>query len=167
MIAKKNDLDKVYLLELTKELQYIEQKEKAWKRKIRRILYPLISAFVLLAGYGFYLIQSVTTDIDNMSASVVRMNESVSRNIKNMAIRSQVIARDMDKMIDNISTMSLSLQSMSGNMGHMTATATELQIPMYDLNLSTRHIQHNMGNLNDNLDKPLGMFNQFIPWGFQ
>lgn len=164
MPTRKNELNKDDLLELSKEFKSFEQKETSEKNNIKTILYPSLIAFVILAVYAFYLIQSLTTDVDAMSTSLLSMTESVSKNMDLLSATTIEMSQSMDKMLGNIDSMSQSTKGISNNMGGMTQTISALQAPMDDMNLSTQQMQLDVHSLDQSISKPLRMFNQFIPW---
>ena len=163
MDTKKTNTQKEYLVGLTTELQYFERKVERQSNKIKIILYPALMAFALLAAYGFYLIQSLTTDVNKMSASVVKMSDAISRNMNSISVTANDMSGSVGKMVGNIHSMSRSSRGIANNMGEMTITVEALRAPMDDMNASTSHMQHDVRGLNQSISKPLGMFNRFIP----
>lgn len=164
MSIKKDILSEEYLAELSEELHSVGQKATAEKNHIKIILYPSLIAFVVLAAYAFFLIQSLTTDVNSMSASLLNMTESVSNNMDTLSATTIEINQSMDKMLENISSMSQSAQGISSDMDNMTQNVAALQTPMDDMNRSTQYMKLDIHGLNQSFSKPLGMFNQFLPW---
>ena len=46
----------------------------------------------------------------------------------------------------------------------MTQNVAALQTPMDSMNSSTQQMKLDVNGLNQSFSKPLGMFNQFLPW---
>ena len=163
MTIKNNKPSNEYFIQLEKELKYVEHKQEAGKRNIKLMIYPLLASFALLGGYGFYLIQSLATDVGKMSTTVLMMSNSISKNIETISVTAKSMSGNMKKMTGTVNTMSRSTKEISGSMTTMNLTVTDLQIPLDDINASTQRMQFDARGLNQNISKPLEMFNRFIP----
>ncbi|MGF1642435.1 MAG: hypothetical protein ACFCUJ_02255 [Thiotrichales bacterium] len=91
----------------------------AFERSARRwemIVYPAMFAFMLLAGYGFYLIYSLTNDM-----------RVIAQNLDpNMGLHMSRLSTDMEKMTSTIAHMSDNVREMAGTMGTMAQTTTSM-----------------------------------------
>ncbi len=163
MDSKENNSHKKFIEALSNELQSFETKEEIQRKKMILMLYPLLAAFALLAGYGFYLIQSLATDVGKMSTSVLMMSESISKNLESMSSTTKNISKNMATMTLDVHSMGQSSQEISSSMTNMTQTVAALQIPMNDIGASMNNMQFDIGGMNKNISKPLSMFNRFIP----
>ena len=69
----------------------LEQLSSAFTASARRwelIVYPSLVAFIILAGYGFFLIYSLTQDVERVAASMGAITQSmdgVAQNMNNVA----------------------------------------------------------------------------------
>jgi len=109
------------------------------------IVYPSLFAFIILAGYGFFLIYSLTTDIATMSRNISQMTAVIER-----------MTEDMDKMsvdMDNLTPMRTSMESMSTDVRTMTINADSMS---RDVNYMSRE----MGMLN----RSVGRMSNVVPW---
>ena len=91
----------------------------AFERSARRwemIVYPAMFAFMLLAGYGFYLIYSLTNDM-----------RVIAQNLDpNMGLHMSRLSGDMEKMTSTISRMSDNVHEMAGTMDVMAQSTTSM-----------------------------------------
>jgi len=109
------------------------------------IVYPSLFAFILLAGYGFFLIYSLTTDIATMS-----------RNISQMTTVIEHMTTDISKMsteMNNLSPMRTSMDTMSTDIRSMTNSTDGMH---RDINYMSREI----GVMNHSI----GRMSNVMPW---
>ncbi len=163
MTIENKEINNQYLDEIAQELQCHEEREKQDTRNLKLIIYPSLIAFAVLATYGFYLIQSLTTDIADMSVSVMTMNDAIARNMDKIATISKGMEGDMERMMSNIGSMSQSTRGISSDMVDMTQLVSDLRMPMNDMDKSTANMQLDVGGLNKSISTPMSMFNNFIP----
>lgn len=171
MSDEKSDLHRDYVLELETELRELEEREQAATRRLQLLVYPSLLAFIILASYGFYMVQSLTSNVAHMSKSMVVISESINDNMG-------VIGTSIVQMSDKMSSIVASTQSMTGKMGNlvdsttgmkndvgtMTSSINDMNMSTLSMAESTQYMQQDMMSLNHNISKPLSMFNNFIPW---
>ena len=144
-------------------------------RRWEMVVYPSLFAFVLLAGYGFFLIYRLTHDISTLSHSVTRMAVIVSEAMPRMTKDLGVMTGSMDNMTSNISGMSTDVRDMTGEIGSMsnqmdTLTPLSQNISnmtgtMNEMNRSVYGMQRDMGGMNRTISSgPFGMMNDFMPF---
>ena len=130
-------------------------------RRWEMVVYPTMFAFILLAGYGFYLIYHLTHDIAVLSHSVTRMATIVSDATPRVIGDMRDMAHDMRDMSGEIRTMSYQMETlkpMSNNIANMTYT-------MSNLNRSVYGMQRDMGGLNRTISGgPLGFMKDALPF---
>ncbi len=144
-------------------LDIFERSARRWEM----IVYPILFAFILLAGYGFYLIYSLTNDMKNIAAAIdpqmgMHMTDftshldSISNSVDTLTVR-------VSSMSDNISTIATRME----NLGYMPTMVQE----MAGLNSSVANMSQNinamswdLGQLNHNISKPMSKMNKFLPW---
>ena len=134
-------------------LAYLEQATHALK-SVRIVVYAGMSAFVLLAAYGFFLIFLLTSDARIMSEQTQRM-----------AAQMELISRDMGAMNGTMSDM-------RANVGDMRELLIQMNRHMTSIEASTAHmtatialIQHSARNLDQSIGPGMGMLNNFMPFG--
>lgn len=135
----------------------LETFEARW----RYAVFPAMVAFIILAGFGFYLIYGMLKRMEDLSANVNRMTDVIAVTLPAMQKNINTISNDVSKMsgtiqgsfpnIDkNVSTMSEEMKTLSYSTSSMTAT--------------TQSMGYNLQELNQNISKPLSIMNQMIPW---
>ena len=108
-------------------------------RRWEMIVYPSLFAFILLAGYGFYLIYSLTQDAHQM-------------------------AKDMRDISNNMVVISESMLTVSQNTNNQTAAMREMVANMQGMNGSMNQMRQDMAVMNYNVSRPMNKINKFMPW---
>ena len=135
---------------------------EASARRWELVVYPAMLAFVVLAGYGFFLIYSLSKDIHimaqgmdpqmakhlaDMSDSVILLSENIrtmTRRVHKMSGSMEDISGKMDAlqyfepMLDNIRGMNASTAGMSANMERMTRTGDAMNYELGNMSQSMR-----------------------------
>ncbi len=156
-MGEKSELHRDYVLELENELRELEKREESSTRRMQLLVYPAMIAFIILASYGFYLVQSLTTDVGKMAVSIVTIADSVDRNMKVISSSTVQMSNKMTSLVD-------STESMTGSVGDMSSDVGVMKDATSNLAVSTNNMQQDMWSLNQNISTPLSMFNKFIPW---
>lgn len=146
-----------YVLQLETELHELEKREESSTRRMQLLVYPSMVAFIILAAYGFYLVNSLTTDVHRMAGSVHDMSVAVKDNMKIISDNTTAMSKKMTYLVDNT-------QNMNANMTDLVATTSKMSNSVDHLSTYTGNMQQDMWSLNRNISKPLSMFNRFIPW---
>lgn len=110
------------------------------------IVYPSMFAFILLAGYGFFLIYSLTTDISRMADSMDR----ITGNMQEMSVNMHKVTQNMVIMTQTIDVQSVAMLEIVANMRGM--------------NHSMARMTHDMSVMNNNVSRPMSFMNSFMPW---
>ena len=108
-------------------------------RRWEMIVYPSLFAFILLAGYGFYLIYSLTQDAHR-------------------------IAQNMEQISNNMMVVSQRMEEVSVNTGQQTLAMNEIVSNMHNMNVSMNQMRHDMSVMNYNVSRPMSKINSFMPW---
>lgn len=160
----KSELHKDYILELESELQEFEAKANHTTKRMQMLVYPAMVAFFVLSAFGFFLIYSLTSDVNRMADTIVHMGKSVDENMTS-------ISGTMNHMSGTMDTLGASTENMSNNVGKMTATTDEMsgaisgmKPAIYDMAASTNNMQRDFWSLNKNISTPLSFMNNFLPW---
>lgn len=137
-------------------------------RRWEMVVYPSLFAFVLLAGYGFFLIYRLTHDIAVLSQSVTHMAVIVSDAMPRMTKDLNVMTGSIDNMTGNIDGMSTEISSMSGQMNTLTPMSNNIQSMTHNIgsmNRSVYGMQRDLGGMNRTVSSgPLGMMNDIMPF---
>lgn len=138
-------------------------------RRWEMVVYPSLFAFVLLAGYGFFLIYRLTHDISTLSQSVTRMAVIVSDAMPRMTKDLSKMTRSMDNMTGDIGGMTTEISSMSNQMDSLTPMSKNIQSMTHNmgsLNHSVYGMQRDMHGMNRTVSSgPFGMMNDMMPFG--
>ena len=137
-------------------------------RRWEMVVYPSMFAFVLLAGYGFFLIYRLTHDIAILSQSVTHMAVIVSDAMPRMTKDLNVMTGSIDNMTGNIDGMTTEITSMSGQMNSLTPMSHNIQSMTHNIgsmNRSVYGLQRDMHGMNRTVSSgPFGMMNDMMPF---
>ncbi|MFV2061189.1 MAG: hypothetical protein ACC653_10950 [Gammaproteobacteria bacterium] len=78
-------------------------------KKLQLMVYPALIAFLLLAAYGYYLVNSLATDVKRLSNDMNTLTKSVDRNMN-------IIAQNMIMMTQTINVMARASVNMQRDM---------------------------------------------------
>ncbi|MDD5393312.1 MAG: hypothetical protein PHE17_09860 [Thiothrix sp.] len=166
-IEKPSDINEVEqnLHYVEDELQNFEERQVNVTRTLQMIVYPAMVAFIILCAYGFFLIQSLTTDVHRLTETIAGMSQTVHTNMGSISGTMNTMNQQMsslvdstDQMTNNIVGMNTSTQDMAGNIQQMNASTQNMAV-------STYNMQHDMWSMNKNISGPMKMFNKFSPFG--
>jgi len=146
----KSELHRDYILELESELQEFEKKADATTKRMQMLVYPAMVAFFILSAFGFYLIYSLTSDVERMANTFVHMSASIEKN--------------MESMTGNIDHISNDIGTMTNTTGQMSDSISGMKPAIYDMAASTNNMQRDFWSLNKNVSTPLSFMNNFLPW---
>jgi len=137
-------------------------------RRWEMVVYPSLFAFVLLAGYGFFLIYRLTHDIATLSQSVTHMAVIVSDAMPRMTKDLNLMTDSVDNMSGDIGGMTVEISSMSGQMNSLTPMSKNIQSMTSNLgsmNRSVYGMQRDMHGMNRTVSSgPFGMMNDIMPF---
>ena len=137
-------------------------------RRWEMVVYPSLFAFVLLAGYGFFLIYRLTHDIAILSQSVTHMAVIVSDAMPRMTKDLSSMTGSIDNMTGNIDGMTGEMTSMSGQMNSLTPMSQNIQSMTHNIgnmNRSVYGMQRDMHGMNRTVSSgPFGMMNDVMPF---
>lgn len=145
---------------------YMERLANTFESSAHRweiIVYPSLLAFVVLAGIGFFLVYSLTTDVASLARNVNLLTQSMNGVVVSMsdiAVHMKGISNDVNLMsyqMNNLEPMRASMDNMNASMNSMSAST-------HGMAISTDAMRQHMGALNYNVGKPMSMFNSFMPW---
>ncbi|MCK5725711.1 MAG: hypothetical protein KAH22_02655 [Thiotrichaceae bacterium] len=163
-MSEKSGLHREYVLELENELRELEEREQSSTRRLQMLLYPSLLAFIILAAYGFYLVQSLTSNVAKMSNSMTTISNSIEKDM-------EIISSNIIVMSENMTSLVGSTGSMAGQMGQLVDSTVAMKNDVgsmsnsiNNMTKSTRYMQQDMKSLNHNISTPLSMFNKFLPW---
>ncbi len=152
----------------------VERFVQSFERSARRweiVVYPALFAFVVLAGYGFFLIYSLTNSVasiarsmdpnmgENMAVMAVNISE-LSKEVKDMSVKMGVITEKME----TIPTMPVYMKQMDGSISEINHSITNMNMSIQSIALTTEHMRQSMATMNQSVSRPMSFFNTFAPW---
>lgn len=108
-------------------------------RRWEMIVYPSLFAFIILAGYGFFLIYSLSQDAHAISEQMITMSRQMETISQNMVI----IAQTMDAQNRTMADMAFNVRGM---------------------NASINQMRYDMSIMNQSVSRPMSFMNSFMPW---
>jgi len=148
---------------LERFLEVFERSARRWEM----IVYPALFGFILLAGYGFFLIYSLTSDMKTIAQSLdpqmgIHMSDftshlgSMSGSVESMSLRVTDMSENMTTISDQMNYLS-TMPTITDQMAGMNRSMT-------DMSGNMNMLRSDMGMLNRNVSKPMSMMNSFMPW---
>ncbi len=167
--AQKKILEKAYVSDKpTDPLERLANTFDSSTRRWEMVVYPSLFAFVLLAGYGFFLIYRLTHDIAILSQSVTHMAVIVSDAMPRMTKDLGTMTGSIDNMTGNIDGMTTEIVSMSDQMNSLTPMSNNIKSMTHNIgsmNRSVYGMQRDMHGMNRTVSSgPFGMMNDIMPF---
>ncbi|QTR50552.1 hypothetical protein [Candidatus Thiothrix anitrata] len=147
------------------ELQHFEEKQVNVTRTLQMIVYPAMVAFIILSAYGFFLVQSLTTDVHRLTETITSMNESVQTNMQSIAGTMGTMSNQMGALVESTGNMSNNIVGMNSSTQDMAGNIQQMNASTQNMAVSTYNMQRDMWSMNKNISGPMKMFNKFSPFG--
>ncbi len=144
-------------------LSVFERSARRWEM----IVYPSMFAFTLLAGYGFFLIYSLTSDMKTIASS---LDPNMGFHMSSFDESMQSITSNVGSMTSRVEDMSLEMNAISrkmNNLSSMNPIQTQLENINHSVGLMSRNfdlMRRDMATMNRSISKPMSMINSFMPW---
>lgn len=139
--------------EMRRFVEAFQQSARRWEI----VVYPALFAFIVLAGYGFFLVYSLT-------GNMAKIAESLDPDMqKNMAVMSQSIINLNREM----NTMGHTMHDISNKLNHlenMQENTRNMETSMRIITATTDQMRIDMSRLNQSVSRPMGFFNNHMPW---
>ncbi len=143
-----------------------------------RLVYPSLLVMAVLGISGFYLIYSVTEDMDTLTQNIdPRMEFNLDAMSSHMAELSKNIATMTDQitiMVEQMGSMETHIRQMDGNIGTMSVDIKKVELSMQtmtgniaEMNQSMRAMTQNTGVMSRDINqmgRPMEYMNTFKPW---
>jgi hypothetical protein len=145
---------------------------EASARRWELVIYPAMLVFVVLAGYGFFLIYTLSKDISTiaqgmdpeMGRHLSHISESViylSENVRTMTRRVYHMSESVETMADRMVSLE-HLEPMLNNMQDMNHSMGAMNQNMSSMNMSMDAMRYDMGDMSHSM-RPMGDMNSFMP----
>ena len=146
---------------------------EASARRWELIVYPAMLAFVVLAAYGFFLIYTLSKDINTlargmdpeMGKHLSHISESViylSENVRTMTRRVYHMSESVEDMAGKMTALE-HLEPMLVNMHGMNTSMSGMNQQMRHMNVTGDVMRYEMGTMGESM-RPLNFMNNFVPW---
>ncbi|WP_006786247.1 hypothetical protein [Thiorhodospira sibirica] len=161
--------------ELYKKWQFLEGRERTLAHEIKQeeqrskrlalLVYPSLVAFFILSAYGFFLIASLTRDVNRLAVEVTAMTVAIERDIPLIANNMVQMSELMMHMNRSMHAMNQSMEAMKNDTGSMAQSTHSMQSDTRQMSRVTAAIHQDLWSLNQNVSKPFNMMNTMMPWG--
>lgn len=166
----------------------MEQFVQSFQQSTRRwefVVYPAMFAFVVLAGYGFFLIYSLTGNMTIIARSIdpdmglhmrqmTRNIGELSRQVETMTTTMHEISSKlnaMDPMLTEIKelrthvgSMQSTLVTMDQSVGDMGQSMGTMDQSLRAITVTTDSMRTDMTQMNHTYGRPMSFFNNVMPW---
>jgi len=154
-------------------------------RRWELVVYPALFAFIILAGYGFFLIFSLTQDMHVLAKSVdpqmsvhlkgmSRNMSDLSANVSNMTERMNEMSLNMETIAMDTEAMNLNLTNVHTDMADISRKMNTLEPMLTNISSMSRSIHAMTANtsymtrdveaMSTNVARPMHFMNSFFPW---
>jgi len=145
--------------DITRFLDTFERSARRWEM----VVYPAMFAFIILAGYGFFLIYSLTNNMDTIASGFdPRMEQHMETLAQNVSSMGENIAL----MTDQMRSMEKEVKLISGQMVYLS-TMQPIADRMAQMEFSVERMAGNLELMRHNMhdiSKPMSRINDFMPW---
>lgn len=147
------------------ELQHFEEQQVNVTRTLQMIVYPAMVAFIILSAYGFYLVQSLTSDVNKLTDTITDMYQSVDANMGKISTTMGTMNEQMTHLVASTHQMTNNIIDMNGSTQNMAGNIQQMNASTQNMAASTYNMQRDMWTMNKNISGPMKMFNKFSPFG--
>ena len=155
----------------------MERSSRRWEKMV----FPAVIAFILLAGYGFFLVYSVTRDMSTIAqtievdfrSDVTSIRDDISDMVEQVQVMQETILtmsvkmdplQEMGPMVAEIKQLDESVGKISGSVENMDQTVVSMNDSMSSLDDSMYYMGRDVDDMNDSFSSPTKMFKRMMPW---
>lgn len=153
------------LTDVEQDLRQFESRQSNATTVLKFLVYPSLVAFIILAGYGFYLIQRLTSDVNRLAETIVQLSASVNSSMLSISGSMTVMSGQMASIVNSTNAMSSHMYAMNNSTQQMSSDVTQMNASTQHMAASAYNMQHDMWSMNRSISKPLRLFNSFMPFG--
>jgi len=125
---------------------------EASARRWELVVYPSLMAFIVLAAYGFYLIYTLTGDVNRLARSMETMVVSVN----DLAANMNSVSGNVANISGNLSTIATDVNSGSSDMNHLLVKMEDINKSVGVMTVPMYHIRNDMGRMSHNIHDATG-----------
>ncbi|MGV6809291.1 MAG: c-type cytochrome [bacterium] len=147
----------------------MEEQLSSFEARWKFLVFPAMIAFVILAGFGFYLIYGMLQRMEDLARDVERMADTVQQTMPamqggviSMSSKMQWIGDDLHKMT---SVVSDTMPNMQQDVNRMSSNIDDMSYATASMANSTHSMGQNIWNMNRNVSKPLSIMRKMMPFG--
>jgi hypothetical protein len=129
-----------------------------------RVILPMMLGFILLAGYGFYLIFNLVYDIGMISNNVAQMTMTVDRNMIAITDELKDMKKDVSNMSSSVHGMHQEMIKINQEISQVNKSVQQLDAHVGRIDYSAERMSGDLGNLNRNISAPMSTLNNVVPW---
>lgn len=150
-------------------------------RRWELVVYPSLFAFILLAGYGFFLIYSLTQDMHvlarNMDPDMSMHMSQMADHIAVLSVSIQLMEEQIEQVeghvgemkddVDAMSTKMNTLEPILVNISEMNKVMHAMSIHTSTMSANTSAMTRNTGIMSHDMSqmgRPMSIMNAFFPW---
>ena len=155
--------DEAHVSSLEKIYEVFAASAKRWEA----IVYPSLFAFIILAVYGFYLIFSLTMDVDEVVGEMKIISSNmvqISDNINKMSGSVVMMSGDVKAMATSVGAMDKELTLQLVEMQQLNKNFSEMNRSVHIMTVAVNQMRRDMSILNNNVSRPMNFMNSFMPW---
>lgn len=115
-------------------------------RRWEMIVYPSMFAFIVLATYGFFLIYSLTKDVNSVANDM------------------SLIGNNMQNVVQHMESVSKNMIVISQTMDRQTQTMSEMNSHVKNMSISVNQMRYEVAIMNNSVSRPMQFMNDFMPW---
>lgn len=153
------------LTDVEQDLRQFESRQSNATTVLKFLVYPSLVAFVILAGYGFYLIQRLTSDVNRLAETIVQLSASVDSSMLSISGSMRIMSGQMASIVTSTNAMSGNMYAMNHSTQRMSNDVTQMNASTQHMAASAYNMQHDMWSMNRSISKPMRLFNSFMPFG--
>lgn len=146
-VAVNRDTETEIEMTMTSCLDKFSRTFEASARRWELVVYPSLLAFIVLAAYGFFLIYTLTTDVNRLARSMETIVMSMDNVVANMsAVSGNVsnISGNLTTIADEVTSNSGTMRNMLGSMDRINNSVGVMTVPMYQIRQDMQHMNQNM-----------------------
>lgn len=153
------------LTDVEQDLRQFESRQSNATTVLKFLVYPSLVAFVILAGYGFYLIQRLTSDVNRLAETIVQLSASVNSSMLSISSSMTLMSGQMGSIVNATNAISSNMHAMTNNTQQMSSDVTQMNASTQHMAAAAYNMQHDMWSMNRSISKPMRLFNSFMPFG--
>ena len=158
-------------------LRQMERSSRRWEKMV----FPSLIAFLLLAGYGFFMVYSMTRDMSIIAQTIeidflrdvehirddislmVEQVETMQNTMATMSVKMDPL-QEFGPLLAEIKELDDSVSKISGSVDHMDQSVVSMNHSMTNLDDSMYYMGRDVGDMNDSFSSPTKMFKRMMPW---